>query len=104
MACLAVLLMTAYGMSNALFLFESDDGSITCFSMAKRIDKSMTSNPQMRSIITKIRQVIDSKGDYTPKGIENHSNNPKAPAFVPWGPEARFGPYAEKRKKKQPRK
>ena len=33
-----------------------------------------------------------------PDGIENHSNNPVAPDFVPWGPEARFGPYSRKKK------
>ena len=33
-----------------------------------------------------------------PEGIENRSNNPPAPAFMPWGPEALFGPYAEKKK------
>lgn len=32
-----------------------------------------------------------------PDGVENHSNNPPAPEFVPWGPEAQFGPYAEKK-------
>ena len=34
-----------------------------------------------------------------PDGIENHSDNPQAPEFVPWGPEARFGPYADDKKK-----
>lgn len=34
-----------------------------------------------------------------PPGIENHSDNPPAPEFLPWGPEARFGPYADDYKK-----
>lgn len=32
-------------------LFESSGGVITCFKLAKRLTQSMTSNPQMRSII-----------------------------------------------------
>ena len=43
-------------------LFENDGGNISCFSMARRIDKSMTSNPQMRKIIDGVKQVIESKG------------------------------------------
>ena len=30
-----------------------------------------------------------------PSGIENHSDNPVAPDFLPWGKEATFGPYAK---------
>lgn len=36
-------------------LFESIDGVITCFKLARRLDKSMTSNPQMREIIGKLK-------------------------------------------------
>lgn len=37
-------------------LFESGmNGSITCLKLAKRLDKSMTSNPVMRDLIEKIR-------------------------------------------------
>ncbi len=36
-------------------LFEQSDNIITCLAMAKRLDKSMTSNPQMRSIIENIK-------------------------------------------------
>ena len=32
-------------------LFESSEGVITCFKLAKRLTQSMTSNPQMRAII-----------------------------------------------------
>lgn len=32
-------------------LFESTDGVVTCLRLAKRLDKSMTSNPNMRQII-----------------------------------------------------
>ena len=32
-------------------LFESSEGVITCFKLAKRLTQSMTSNPQMRGII-----------------------------------------------------
>lgn len=37
-------------------LFESGaTGSVTCLKLAKRLDKSMTSNPKMRELIDKIR-------------------------------------------------
>jgi hypothetical protein len=36
-------------------LFEDSTGVITCFKLAKRLDKSMTSNPQMREIIGKLK-------------------------------------------------
>lgn len=38
-----------------LELFEMNQGVVTCLKMAKRIDKSMTSNPKMRVLIDKIR-------------------------------------------------
>lgn len=48
-------------------LFENADGTITCLKLAKRLDKSMTSNPEMRSIIGKLNEsgqlctTLDSK-------------------------------------------
>jgi hypothetical protein len=42
-------------------LFEDIKGVITCFKLAKRIDKSMTSNPRMRKIISEIKE--NSKTD-----------------------------------------
>lgn len=38
-------------------LFECSEGVITCLKMAKRLDKSMTSNPKMRDMISKLRDV-----------------------------------------------
>lgn len=38
-----------------LGLFEDSTGVITCIKLAKRLDKSMTSNPQMREIIGKLK-------------------------------------------------
>lgn len=38
-----------------LGLFESNNNVITCLKLAKRLDKSMTSNPQMREIIGKLK-------------------------------------------------
>lgn len=38
-----------------LGLFESDAGVITCLKMAKRLDQSMTSNPEMRKIINSVK-------------------------------------------------
>lgn len=39
-----------------LGLFESSHGVVTCMKLARRLDKSMTSNPQMRCIIERIRE------------------------------------------------
>jgi hypothetical protein len=36
-------------------LFESSNGAITCFKLARRLDQSMTSNPEMRKIIDSIK-------------------------------------------------
>ena len=36
-------------------LFESCHGVITCLKLAKRLDKSMTSNPEMRQIIQSLK-------------------------------------------------
>lgn len=38
-----------------LGLFEDSSGVITCLKLARRLDKSMTSNPQMRDLIGKIK-------------------------------------------------
>ena len=45
--------MMQYFVNNGLF--ESSDGVITCLKMAKRLDQSMTSNPQMREIIGNLK-------------------------------------------------
>lgn len=36
-------------------LFENSNGVVTCLKLAKRLDKSMTSNPEMRSIIAQLK-------------------------------------------------
>ena len=41
--------MMRYFVENGLF--ENNEGVVTCMKLAKRLDKSMTSNPQMREII-----------------------------------------------------
>ncbi|MGB2063542.1 MAG: Lin1244/Lin1753 domain-containing protein [Marinomonas gallaica] len=38
-----------------LGLFESSEGVITCLKLARRLDSSMTSNPEMRKIITHMK-------------------------------------------------
>ena len=38
----------------SLGLFENDGGRVTCLKLAKRIDQSMTSNPDMRKIIAMV--------------------------------------------------
>ena len=40
-------------------LFEDKDGLVTCMRLAKRLDKSMTSNPEMRAAIEGIRNNHD---------------------------------------------
>ena len=39
-----------------LGLFENNNGAITCYKMAKRLDQSMTSNTKMRQIIQKTKR------------------------------------------------
>jgi hypothetical protein len=38
-----------------LGLFENSQGTITCFKLARRLDKSMTSNPEMRKLIGNLK-------------------------------------------------
>ena len=38
-----------------LGLFESSQGTVTCLKLARRLDKSMTSNPEMRQLIENIK-------------------------------------------------
>lgn len=52
-----------------LGLFEDIDGKITCLKLAKRIDKSMTSNKEMRAIIEQFR--------------ENHDESPNSHDEIP---------------------
>lgn len=42
-----------------LGLFEQSSGVITCLKLAKRLDQSMTSNPEMRTLINQIRDSHD---------------------------------------------
>jgi hypothetical protein len=43
-----------------LELFENTGGRITCLKLAKRLDQSMTSNPEMRKLIAKTLESGDS--------------------------------------------
>ena len=52
-----------------LGLFENQAGILTCLKMAKRLDQSMTSNPQMRKVIAEIKKNHDS---VMIGSIENH--------------------------------
>ena len=38
-----------------LGLFEDSQGTITCLKLARRLNKSMTSNPEMRGVIENLR-------------------------------------------------
>lgn len=42
-----------------LGLFEDTNGRVTCLKLAKRLDKSMTSNPKMRALIDKVKNSHD---------------------------------------------
>ncbi len=42
-----------------LGLFEDTNGRVTCLKLAKRLDKSMTSNPKMRALIEKVKNSHD---------------------------------------------
>jgi hypothetical protein len=49
-------------------LFECSNNTITCMKLAKRLDQSMTSNPEMRSLISKLK---NHDGVMTPS-IDHH--------------------------------
>jgi len=55
----------------SLGLFEDIDGKITCLKLAKRIDKSMTSNKEMRAIIELFRKSHDESPN-------NHDETPNS--------------------------
>lgn len=46
-----------------LKLFENTDGRITCLKIAKRLDSSMTSNPELRKLLRKYHDSIMTKSD-----------------------------------------
>ena len=62
--------------------------------------ENRVNEPAYRVVVEKLKKRLDAGWKAAlPEGIVNRSDNPPAPEFVPWGPEARFGPYAEKREK-----
>ncbi|MEM8550436.1 MAG: sulfatase/phosphatase domain-containing protein, partial [Verrucomicrobiota bacterium] len=63
---------------------------------------NVINEPEYAETVVELQGIMDAGWKAAlPEGIVNNSNNPPAPPFVPWGPEAQFGPYAEKNKKKQ---
>ena len=55
---------------------------------------------QYREVVDSLKtQLLAGWKAALPKGIENRSNNPTAPDFLPWGKEATFGPYAKENRK-----
>lgn len=48
------------GYMVSLGLFENDGGIITCMKLAKRLDKSMTSNQEMRNVIKQLSESNDA--------------------------------------------
>ena len=62
--------------------------------------QNRVNEPAYKVVVEKFKKRLDAGWKAAlPEGIVNRSDNPPAPEFVPWGPEARFGPYAEKREK-----
>lgn len=60
---------------------------------------NVVNEPEYIEAVAELQRKLDAGWKSAlPDGIENHSDNPPAPPFLPWGPEARFGPYAEKNK------
>lgn len=55
-----------------LGLFEDSQGTITCLKLARRLDKSMTSNPEMRQLIENIKS---PDGVMTPSGKTMQDKN-----------------------------
>jgi len=59
-----------------LGLFEDNQGVISCLRMARRIDKSMTSNPEMRKIIGQLKNKNhDSTSNNHDKSHDSIGNN-----------------------------
>ena len=44
-----------------LDLFENDGGIITCLKIARRLDSSMTGNPEMRKLISRLKDVAEEE-------------------------------------------
>lgn len=55
-------------------LFESSEGVISCLKLARRLDKSMTSNPQMRRIIEALKSGNSHDSIMTESG-NSHDNS-----------------------------
>lgn len=56
-----------------LQLFESDLGMITCLKIAKRLDSSMTSNPDMRKLISRLKGFADEESPKSHDGVMTES-------------------------------
>ena len=61
--------------------------------------KNVVNSPEYKTVVKQLKKQMEAGWKAAlPKGIENRSNNPPAPEFLPWGPEAMFGPHAKKKK------
>ncbi len=65
-----------------LGLFESTDGFVTCMKLAKRLDNSMTSNPELRKVITQVKSK-SVKPMTINKKIMTESGNPMTESVKP---------------------
>lgn len=77
-----------------LELFESSGNTITCLKIAKRLDQSMTSNPQMRKLIEKVKRnhdgvmtesekVMQDKTRLDKTRLEKKNNKATSPKVAP---------------------
>ena len=69
-----------------LELFESSNGIITCLKMAKRLDQSMTSNPELRKIIKNNHDSVMIKSEQNrieEKRLENKTTMCQSDASTP---------------------
>lgn len=60
-----------------LGLFENKDGLISCLKLAKRLDKSMTSNPEMRGMINQMKVKNNDYSGYVYFVIATSGNESK---------------------------
>ena len=76
-----------------LGLFEDSQGTITCLKLARRLDKSMTSNPEMRAIIENLKShdSIMTKSDKVMQDKIRSDKNRSSKSIVQ--PEAKPSKY-----------
>jgi len=79
-------------------LFESSNGVITCLKLAKRLDKSMTSNPQMRHVIgsLSLNKTVKEGYVYFIENSDDKGNVKEIKIGRSANPSARFAEHKKK--------